>query len=141
MMYYLSIGLTIVSNLLYHLFQKSTPSNVSPLASLAVSYAIALFLCLVSLAFFAKGNVVETFKELNWTSYALGFAILGIELGWLLAYRAGWNISIGSTFSNVAVGLLLLPIGLVFMKETITVPNIAGLLFCAVGLFLISLRG
>jgi len=40
---------------------------------------------------------------LNWTSFALAFAIAGVEIGFLLAYRAGWNISLGAIASNVAI--------------------------------------
>jgi hypothetical protein len=38
LLFYLSMALTIVSNALYHVFQKLTPSNVNPMLALSVNY-------------------------------------------------------------------------------------------------------
>jgi uncharacterized membrane protein len=140
-MYFLAMAVTVVSNLLYHVFQKATPSTVNPISSLIATYGMALILSLVAYPFFAgKISFAESIKELNWASYALGFAIIGLELGFLLAYRAGWNISLAALISNVAVTILLLPLGLLFFKETLSVYNSIGLVLCIAGLILINYK-
>lgn len=77
-------------------------------------------------------------RKINWASFALGASIIGLELGFLLAYRVGWNISIGSLIANTAVSLLLIPIGILLFKETLSITNIIGVLLCVSGLFLIN---
>lgn len=74
----------------------------------------------------------------NWTSIALGLAIVGLETGFLLAYRAGGNISYSGIFSNVAAMLILLPIGLIFFKEVLTIKNVLGIILCLAGLVLLQ---
>src|SRR5713226_5766297 len=101
-LFYFSITLTIISNALYHVFQKLTPTNVNPMLALAVTYITAAVICLLLLPFYPlSSNLIESLRQLNWASFALAFAIIGLELGFLLAYRAGWNISLGAIVSNV----------------------------------------
>ncbi|AST56348.1 membrane protein [Thermoanaerobacterium thermosaccharolyticum] len=38
-------------------------------------------------------------------------------MGFLLAYRVGWDISLGAIVSDVSVTLLLIPIGVIFFKK------------------------
>ena len=52
LLFYFSIGLTVISNALYHVVQKSTPGMVNPALSLAVTYAMAAVACLALLPFF-----------------------------------------------------------------------------------------
>lgn len=139
--YYVAMGLTILSNALYHVFQKLTPSNVNPMLALSVTYLTAAGLCIVMLPLFPlSGGFVESMRQVNWTSFALGLAVVGLELGFLLAYRAGWNVSLGSIVSNTFVGLLLLPVGLLFFREHLSPVNVLGIVACAAGLVMINLR-
>jgi drug/metabolite transporter (DMT)-like permease len=63
-----------------------------------------------------------------------------LEVGFLLAYRVKWNISLLAIVVNASASLLLLPIGLVFFHERLTPLNIAGVLVCIAGLVMISLK-
>ncbi|MEN8904688.1 MAG: hypothetical protein ABF289_01880 [Clostridiales bacterium] len=138
-MYYISILLIILANIFYHFFQKSTPNNINPIASLIVTYITALIGCIIILIFYPKDtNFIGSFKGLNWVSYALGFTIIFLELGFLLAYRAGWNISYGAVFCNVILTLLLIPIGILFFKEDISTINLIGIPLCIIGLIFIT---
>jgi len=67
-----------------------------------------------------------------------GLSILGLEVGFLLAYRAGWNISMAGIVSASAVALVLIPVGLVVFKEKLTVFNLLGVLLCIVGLVMVN---
>lgn len=139
MIYYIPIIITIVANVLYHILQKSTPSGVNPFISLTATYVTAAILCLTLAPLYSSGEgLVASFKALNWVSYALGAAIIGLEIGFLLAYRADWDISKAALISNSAVTLLLIPIGLLFFRERITFVNIAGIALCVTGLLMIN---
>jgi drug/metabolite transporter (DMT)-like permease len=140
-LYYTSMALTVLSNVLYHIFQKFTPGAVNPLLSLAVTYGTAMILCLALLPLFPlQSGLAASLRGLSWTSFALALAITGLELGFLLAYRAGWNISLGPAVSNVLVAMLLLPIGLLLFREKLSIVNGIGVAACLVGLVLINQR-
>ncbi len=140
-LYYFAIFLVVVANVFYHISQKSTPADVHPLFSLTVTYLTAAVFTLILLPFFPlQEGVVASFKKLNWASFSLGIAIVGLELGFLLAYRAGWNISLAQFFTTVIVTLVLIPIGLLFFQEKLTLVNVVGILFCLGGFVMISMK-
>ncbi|WP_231293804.1 EamA family transporter [Thermoanaerobacterium thermosaccharolyticum] len=139
LLYYLPIILTVIANVFYHIFQKMIPEKVDPIASLILTYCTALIGSLMVFVWYHKNiNVIESFKGLNWTSCALGLSIILLEFGFLLAYRVGWDISLGAIVSNVSVTLLLIPIGIIFFKENISMANLIGILLCIIGLVLIN---
>lgn len=94
-LFYFSISLGIASSALYHFTAMSMPSNVNFTASLLVIYAVAFFVTLLGFFFFpAKHGVIAEIKQLNWASIGLAISIVGAEGGFLLTYRAGWNLGI-----------------------------------------------
>ena len=140
-MNFLPIILAIVTSMLYHLFQKLTPAGAHPILALVVTYITATLASLILLpAFPLNADLRESLRSVNWISVALGLTIVGLELGYLLAYRTGWNLSIAGIFSNATVALLLIPIGIAFFNEKLSAFNLAGILFCTVGLVLVNWR-
>ncbi len=138
-LFYFSIGLAILASVFYNVVQKLTSTTVHPLIGLAATYTTALLCSLLLLPLFPlKNTLAASLKQLNWASFALGVVIIGLEVGYLLAYRAGWQISLAAVFSNVATGLILLPIGFLLFKEKLTATNAIGILVCIVGLYLIN---
>lgn len=131
-----SIALTIAGNIAYHLLNKSVAPHAHPFASLVATYGTGFLFSLAVLAFSSSQGVAGGLRQLNWASYALGLMVVLLELGFLLAYRAGWKISVAAVYSNVAVGLLLLPIGYLFFRETITPTNLAGVVLAVIALLL-----
>ncbi len=141
MNFYFGIGLTVLSNILYHVFQKSIPGNVNPMVSLIVTYLTAAVACILFLPFMpGQAGTLAAFKQVNWASIALGFAIIGLEAGFLLAYRAGWQISLAAGVSNVMVTALLVLVGLIFYQDHLSPQNITGVVLCLVGLTLMQLK-
>jgi drug/metabolite transporter (DMT)-like permease len=139
MLFYVSISMAVLSSLLYHVILKFTPSDVNPAISLAVTYAVAVLVSLALLPVFPlSGSILGALKELNWASYALALALVGLEVSFLLAYRAGWNISTAALLVNVAVTLLVLPIGVLALKESLSIVNAVGVLVCLAGLLMIN---
>ncbi len=141
MFYYISIGLAILSSVLYHIFIKLTPGTVHPVVSLIATYGTSVAICFGLLIFFPlKTRFAENFAQLNWASYALAAALVGLEMGFLLAYRAGWRISISAIVVNVAVTVLLVPIGLLLFEEELSFVNVVGILLSIVGLIMMNLK-
>lgn len=138
-MYVFSIFLIVASNILYNICQKSTPKDVNPFSSLLITYVVAAFLTIIAFNFYdTDRGFLQSLKELNWTSIALGISIVGLEFGYLMAYRAGWNISVGSLVANIFLAIMLIPVGLLFYKEGFGFNKIIGVVFCLIGLVLIN---
>ena len=138
-LFYFSITLAICSSALYHFVAKSTPVDVNFSVSLIVTYAVALGVTLIT-AFLSpadKGFAAEL-KNLNWASFLLAIAIVGIEFGFLLTYRAGWNLGIAAVLVNVVASLILLPIAIIFFKDKISWVNIVGIFVCLAGLVMLN---
>jgi uncharacterized membrane protein len=136
--FYLSFVLTVIGMLLYHLSQKAVPKETNPFFVIAIAYVVGIALC-VALAFTYPGkkSLVETFKASNWAVFTLGAAAALIELGFLLAYRTGWRISIAAVATNAAAAVVLIPVGILIFKDQLSLRNVIGLVFCIVGLALV----
>jgi drug/metabolite transporter (DMT)-like permease len=140
-MYYVSISIAIMSSALYHFSQKATPRDVNPPAALLVTYAVAMVLTAGLLYFIpAKRGILNEVRQLNWASYLLAVSIVGLEVGFLLAYRSGWNIGLAAVLVNVAASLVLVPVALLVFKDKLNWVNIAGILTCLVGLIMLNWR-
>ncbi|HVJ48842.1 EamA family transporter [Desulfitobacterium sp.] len=138
-MYLFSILLIIASNVLYNIVQKSTPSKVNPFLTLIISYLTAAIIAFIIFLFTRTDKgILSSLKELNWTSIVLGVSIVGLEFGYLMAYRAGWKISVGSLVANIALAVILIPIGILFFKEGFGFNKVLGAIFCIIGLVLIN---
>jgi len=141
-LYYLAVGLAVLSNLFYHVSQKLTPPGANAALAIVVAYVVALGISLVVLGLFIplKMGLGPALRQLNWASVALGMSIVGIELGFLLAYRGGGNISLAQIVVSATVTLILIPVGLLFFKEKLSWVNGLGIVLCLAGLVLINLR-
>jgi len=117
-MFYAAFGISILSSVLYHTFQRAISPSVNPVLSLMGTYALAFVLSLLLFLFFPlRTSLSVGLKAVNWASFALALAIVGLEVGFLLAYRAGWHISLTGVATNVSAGLVLIPVGIVLFKE------------------------
>lgn len=147
MAFYFPIILIIASNVLYHICAKGVPSQINPMVSLMVTYLVAGFLTLI--LFFMMPQIfsgdkkidvslVSQIKQINWAPIVLGVVIVGLELGNILMYRAGWNISLGSLVCNITLAVLLIALGIFFYKETLNSGQAIGIGLCIVGLIFIN---
>jgi uncharacterized membrane protein len=67
----------------------------------------------------------------------MGIGAAAIEVGFMLAYRMGWKISLAAIATNVAATAVLIPIGLLVFREHLSTRNILGVVFCVLGLLLV----
>ena len=138
-MYIFSIVIIIASNVLYNVCQKSTPQKSNPFSALIVTYLFAAILSTIAFIFSKSDKgFLQSFTDLNWTSIVLSFAIMGLEFGYLMAYRTGWNISLGSLVANICLALLLIPLGVLFYNEVFNGYKLLGAAFCIIGIIFIS---
>jgi drug/metabolite transporter (DMT)-like permease len=130
------IAMIVIGGVLYHVSQKSTPPGVDPFFSLTITFALAAMSCLA--LFFVRGGLTTgQMKQVNWTAYALALALVGIESGYLIAYRAGHRINLTSLACNTAIAVALIFIGSVLYYERLSPRNVAGAALCLVGLMLL----
>jgi len=131
----------VASNSIYNICTKSTPSGVNTFASLAVTYFVAMVSAIVMYRVTSSGGTFVTeLSKLNWTSYVLGISIVGLESGFLYAYRAGWQINSTQLVASIAVTCVLIIVGFLFYRETLTARQIVGMIVCVAGLILVSVK-
>ena len=129
----------IGSNTVYHIASKSTVETVDPFASLSVTYltgaAVSALLFLVTNR---ERNIALEISRMNWATIALGVAIVGLEFGFLQIYRTGWKISTAQLVASVGLSCVLILIGLLVYRETVSLRQWLGFAVCLVGLWLIA---
>ena len=136
--FYFPFALAVGGMLFYHLSQKAIPKEMNPFYATIIAYAVGIVVCAIcALTYPSKKSFVDSVRESNWAVFVLGAAAAGIEIGFLLAYRAGWRISVAAVATNVAVTAMLIPIGIIVFKDQLSLRNILGLIFCVFGLALV----
>jgi multidrug transporter EmrE-like cation transporter len=133
------LGIAIAATVGYHVVLKLTPAGANPYLSLAVTYAITT-VAFAAVYAVAPGSAPlrVAFGQLNWTTYALGAAVVFLDLGFLMLYRGGFDVSLGQLITQSAAALLLLLLGVAFFAEKMSLANIGGILLCVAGLWLIN---
>lgn len=136
----LPIFIIVLSNCFYHICSKSTPSDLNAFGALMVTYLIATILTGLILVYMVKPeNVVTELSKINWTSIILGIAIVGLEAGYIFAYRLGGNVNTTPLIANTALAVALIIIGFILYNENITIKEITGIILCLIGMIIINI--
>jgi uncharacterized membrane protein len=136
--FYLPLVVAVAGMLFYHLAQKSIPKGINPFFATIIAYLTGIVVCAIcALTFAGNKSFVTSLKESNWAVYVMGAAAACIEVGFLLAYRNGWRLSVAAVATNVAVTVMLVPIGIIVFKDHLSARNVLGLVFCVLGLVLV----
>ncbi len=139
--YILPIAIVIISNIIYQICAKSMPSNIDPFASLTVTYSLSAVLCLILYFVLNKnGNIIKEYGKLNWVPFAFGLVLVGLEAGWLFAYKAGWKVSVAQITQSSVLALALIFVGAFMFHEKITWNKLVGIVICMIGLVFINLK-
>ena len=138
--YYYPVIIIVLSNALYDISAKAFPKEISAQAGLTAYYVIA---AAVSLTLFYLTSEVKNFpmeiKKVNWATFTLALGCTGIDLGYVLLFRAGWNISYGSLVCNIMIAITLILVGKIFFHEYINKYHLIGISLCLTGFVLISM--
>ncbi|HZF14744.1 MAG TPA: hypothetical protein VE046_02260 [Steroidobacteraceae bacterium] len=140
-MLFVWLGTAVVATVAYHLVLKLTPAGANPLLSLTVTYVLVTT-AFASLYAVMSGGVPlrESLHALNWTAVVLGVSIVGLDFGFLMLYRSGFDVSLGQLVTQSAGALVLLLVGVAFFQEKLSLANVAGIVLCVAGLWLVSRR-
>ena len=135
------IALVVLSNTVYQVCAKSVPEGMNPLASLTVTYLIgAAVSCAMYYILNRDANLFREIRLTNWAPVVLGFVIVGLEVGFIYAFRAGWQVGVTQIVTSAMVAVILIFVGYLLYHEAITWNKIAGIIICVAGLVLINLR-
>ncbi|MBR3428684.1 MAG: EamA family transporter [Clostridia bacterium] len=135
------IALVVLSNTLYQICAKSVPEGMNPLASLTVTYLIgAAVSCIMYYILNRDANLFREIRLTNWAPIVLGIVIVGLEVGFIYAFRAGWQISMAQIVSSSILAVILILVGYLLYHEAITWNKIVGIIICLAGLVLINYR-
>ena len=133
------IGLVVLSNVFYQICAKEVPSKMDPFASLTVTYIVgAVFSFLMFHVLNRNVSILQEYHKLNWAPFVLGLVLVGLEVGFIYAYRAGWSVSTAAVVQSAFLAVVLIFVGALLYKEAITVTKVAGVLICLVGLYFIN---
>lgn len=132
--------MVILSNTFYNLCMKSMPNDVNPFGALMVTYIVSAIITAIIFVFMVKpSNVVFELSKVNWTSIVLALVLVGLEVGYVFVYRAGWSVSTASVVANIGLACVLLVVGFFLYKENVSIKQIIGIFVCMFGWVLINL--
>ena len=131
---YLPILLTVASSAAYHFILKQVSSKGSLFLMLFGTYLISALICLGLYFSFALGessanqNQSSSFLKPENTVYivVLALSLVGIELGYLLAYKSGGQVGQVSMIAQAISMIVLLGVGLYLGKDQVTLTKALG---------------
>jgi multidrug transporter EmrE-like cation transporter len=133
------LGIAIAGTVSYHLVLKLTPAGANPFLSLAITFAIG---SLAYIGIFAAtpgtAPLREELGQLNWTTVVLAAVVVCLDLSFMMLYRTGFEVSLGQLITQSGAALLLLLLGVAFFADKLSLANVAGILLCVAGLWLIN---
>lgn len=133
------IALVVVSNVIYQICAKSVPQQMHPLASLTVTYTVSALVSLVLFFILNRGgNLFKEYGKLNWAPIVFGVVLVGLEVGFIYAYKAGWPVSTAQTVQSAVLAVALLFVGYLLYREPLRWNKLVGVLICLAGLVLIN---
>ena len=135
------IGLVVLSNVIYQICAKSVPDKMNPFAALTITYMVGAIASFVLFLVLNKGgNIVREYRKTNWAPFLLGLVIVGLEVGFIYAYKAGWAVSVAQIVQAAVLAVILIFVGYMLYNEAITWNKIVGIAVCLIGLGLINLK-
>lgn len=133
------IALAVFADIFYQICTKSTPETLNPFAGLTITYLVGAAVSLAIFTLTSGGqNLLAEWKNVNWTTFILGLAIVGLEAGSIYMYKVGWNINTGYMVKSIILACALIAVGYFVYKEAFTLNKAAGIAVCLLGLYLIN---
>lgn len=136
--YFWPLVLVVTANVFYNISSRSVPKACDAFMALVCTYATAFIFSLFG--FLVTGgsrNFLPALKQTNWACLLLGFSMIGLEVGMIYMYRAGWKMSSACLAVNAVSAALLVLVGCLFFGEHLTLRQIAGMVVTMAGLAII----
>ena len=139
MSYIWPIALVVFSNVVYQICAKSVPREMDTMASMTVTYLVGAA-CSAALFFLMNrgGSLLQEYGKMNAAPVLLGISVVGLEVGFLYAYKVGWPVSTASTVQSAFLAIALLAVGALLCHEVITLNKVIGVAVCLVGLYILN---
>ena len=135
------MALLVLSNTVYQICAKSVPKAADPFACLTVTYLIgAAASAGLYLLLHRDGNLLQEYGRMNWAPFVLGIVIVGLEVGWMYAYKAGWQVSTAFIVQSAVLAGTLLVVGTLLFREALSWNKVVGVVICLVGLIFLNLH-
>lgn len=139
MSYIWPIALVVISNIVYQICAKSVPKDMDAMASMVVTYLVGAACSAVMFYVMHKdGNLLREYSKLNAAPILLGVSVVGLEAGFIYAYKAGWPVSTASIVQSAFLSAALIFVGALLYREAITVNKVIGVAICLIGLYFIN---
>jgi hypothetical protein len=133
----MAVLLAAGGGVIYHVSAKSVPRDAAPSLVLLVAYMTALSVSgLAHVSLHMPGDIRSS-RLVHPGILGLGVGAAMIELGYLLAYRGAWPVSITPVVVNSIVATFLIPVGLMAFDEHVSVPRVVGVVLCLTGVWLL----
>lgn len=137
-MIFLPITVAVLANVLYHVASKSIAVEQNAFMGLIVNYATALIASVILFWLTPHEKFLVEVSRSNWACILMGVAITGVEVSFIMLYRAGGEMSTASLIVNILLALAMLIVGGVFYHEQISAQKILGAVLCIAGVVLLS---
>lgn len=133
------IALVVFSNIVYQICAKGVPKNMDTMASMTITYLVGAICSAIMYFLMNKnGNLLQEYMKTNWSPIFLGVSVVGLEVGFIYAYKNGWPVSTASIVQSAFLAVALLFVGALLYHESISISKIIGVGFCLVGLFFLN---
>ena len=140
-MFYITPMIVLVGAVSFHYFIRRIPTSLNPIVAVVAIYVAVVILGTALIPFFpSEGGLAKHIRQLNWTQIAVAISVLMLDIGFILMYRNGWNISSGNLVTSVFTNFALLLIGALLIGEKATPTNLAGVVICIIGVAMIGYR-
>lgn len=122
------ILLVVASSVGYQVGLKEVSGVGDPMISLMVTYLAASVVSFVIYFFLSWGkeSFLRGVLSVNVSAMGLGLAIVGIEVGTLFMYRAGWAVNVAFVVANSLIVAALMLTGFLLYKEKLTLRQLIG---------------
>ena len=130
------LSLAIITTAGYHFVMKVTPAAVRcafPLSRPRPTRSVRPCSSLASRSRPTGRRCGEGLKPLNWTVLGLAVMVVGLDVGFLMLYRSGFDVSLGQIVTQSGAALILLVAGVALPREKINAANFAGIALCVSG--------
>ena len=133
------IVLIVFSNVIYQICAKEVPENMDAMASMKITYIVgAVCSAVMFFAMNKNGNLLHEYTKTNWAPFFLGVSVVGLEVGFIYAYKNGWAVSTVSLVQSAFLAVVLIVVGGVLYHEAITLNKVVGIALCLIGLYFIK---
>lgn len=136
MKFWWPIGLIVFCSTDYQVGVKEISTGIHPLTALVLTYLSASFASFILYFFLAPQGENRKKEIFSWNPSALGlgFSIVGIELGVVYMYRAGWTVQTSFILTNSLIVAALMAAGALFYKEKLKLRQLAGVVLTLAGI-------